>query len=269
MAGPLSPKRSWLPLVASVAVGIAGVVLVTVATARGWLGPDVDRGAQFCETDHWCFFAQPSNTLSNIGFIAAAAILAWQARRPERRLRPLGLTITFVVTAALLGPASMAMHASESALGGHLDVMSMQLIAAFSLAYGIGRLGGLSTPRVVLAFLVVFGVGTRVTWRGDRIEILHHTGNLVFALLVIAALVMEVVLWRRVRPPRPLWGVASVLTLAAAFGIWLVSQTGGPWCDPESWLQGHALWHLLCALAVYFLGRHYVAMARVDRRAGR
>ena len=257
-----------LPLAVTALVGVLGVGLVVLATAYGWLGPDVDRGAQFCETAHWCFFAQPSNTLSNLGFVAAGLALAWHARDPAHRLNSLPVTTVFTATAALLGPASMAMHATESALGGHLDVMSMHLIAAFSVAYAVGRLGRFSTARVVLAFVVVFGVGTRVTLRGDRIEILHHTGNLVFAVLVIAALLIETVLWRRVRPPRPLWGVGSVLALLVAFGIWLLSQSGGPWCDPESWLQGHALWHLLCALAVYLLGRHYIAMARRERAAG-
>ena len=50
--------------------------------------------------------------------------------------------------------------------------------------------------------------------------------------------------------------------LLVAFGVWIPSQTGGLWCIPESWLQGHALWHVLCAVAAYLLGRHYTAPAR-------
>lgn len=253
---------SLAPLAGSLAVACAGVLLVILATAYGWLGPDADRGAQFCETAHGCFFAQPSNTVSNLGFVAAGSVLAWHARRPAGRLGSRGLTTAFTVTVVLLGPASMAMHATESVNGGHLDVLSMHLIAAFAVAYAVARLGRLTTPRTVLAFVVIVGVSTRVTWIGGRVEILHHTGNLVFALLVLAALVMELAVWRRAPRPRPRWAIASVGTLLVAVGVWLVSQTDGPWCVPESWLQGHALWHLLCALAVYFLGRHYIAMAR-------
>lgn len=261
------PDRTLIPVGLVTAVGVLGTALVVLATAGGWLGPDVDRGAQFCETAHWCFFAQPSNTLSNLGFVLAGCVLAWHARRPDLRLRTLGLTTTFVVTIVLLGPASMAMHATESTAGGHLDVLSMHLVASFAVAYALARTAGLSTARTVLAFVAIVSVSTRVSWRGEQILILQHTGNLVFALLLAAAVTMEVILWRRVAGPRPRWVLAAVASLLLGFSVWLVSQTGGAWCVPESWLQGHALWHLLCALAVYLLGRHYMAMAVVERGA--
>lgn len=255
-------ERALLPVGLAATVGVIGTVLVLLATAGGWLGPDVDRGAQFCETAHWCLFAQPSNTLSNLGFVLAGCLFAWHARRPWFRMHTLGLTTIFAVTIVLLGPASMAMHATETAAGGHLDVLSMHLIAAFSVAYALARIARWSTAHAALVFVAIVSVSTRIAWRGDQIVVLQHTGNLIFVLLVAAAVTMEIVLWRRVAGPRPRWGLASVGTLLLAFSIWLVSQTGGVWCVAESWLQGHALWHLLCALATYFLGRHYVAMTR-------
>ena len=39
----------------------------------------------------------------------------------------------------LLGPGSAAMHATQSALGGHLDMLSMYLVAAFAAAYATMR----------------------------------------------------------------------------------------------------------------------------------
>ena len=47
--------------------------------------------------------------------------------------------------------------------------------------------------------------------------------------------------------------------MALAFVIWNLAQ--GPWCDPTSWLQGHAAWHLLCAVAAYLLFRLYCSRA--------
>jgi hypothetical protein len=32
------------------------------------------------------------------------------------------------------------------------------------------------------------------------------------------------------------------------------------WCDPASWLQGHALWHVLSALALAQLFRFYARL---------
>ena len=39
---------------------------------------------------------------------------------------------------------------------------------------------------------------------------------------------------------------------ASFFGAVLIWGTGvpdHPWCNPDSWLQAHMIWHLLCALA--------------------
>ena len=54
------------------------------------------------------------------------------------------------------------------------------------------------------------------------------------------------------------WAVAALALFLAAFAVWIPSRSGGALCDPDSWIQGHAVWHLLCAAAagclfVYFL----------------
>lgn len=249
----------------TLAAGLGGTVLVVLATAYGWLGPDVDRGAQFCETAHGCFFAQPSNTVSNLGFVLAGVALAWRAGRPDGRLALPRMTLLFTVVVALLGPGSMAMHATESALGGHVDVLSMHLLAAFAASYAVARLGGWETGPAVVAFLALVGAASAASLLGGPVPVVQHSGNLAFAALLVVALLGEVVLLRRPSAQRPWWGIGSVATLLLAFGVWIPSQTGGPWCVPESWLQGHALWHLLCALAAYLLGRHYTAGPAVER----
>jgi hypothetical protein len=267
MSGNPQPSRAWRPFVVTVAAGILGVVAVVLATANGWLGPDVDRGAQFCEVDHWCFFAQPSNTLSNLAFVVAGAALAWRAGLPQGRLALDALTVPFTVIVALLGPGSMAMHATESALGGHLDVLSMHLLASFAAAYALARVLGWGTGRAAAAFVVLLAVGTAASLLGGPVPVVQHSGNLAFAVYLLVAVLGEAVLLRRPGAPRPWWGIASLACLLIAFAVWIPSQTGGPWCVPQSWLQGHALWHVLCALAAYLLGRHYTAPAHraVDR----
>lgn len=253
----------WGPLVVTLGASGLGVALVVLATAYGWLGADVDRGAQFCESDHWCFFAQPSNTLSNLGFVLTGAALALRARRPSGRLEIERLTVPFTVIVALLGPGSMAMHATESELGGHLDVLSMHLLAGFAASYAVARLSGWSATKAVALFAVLVALGTWTSLSGGAVPVVGHVGNLAFAAMLLIAVVGEGTLLRRSRV-RPWWGVTSLGALLVAFAIWLPSQSGGPWCIPQSWLQGHALWHLLCALAAYLLGRHYTAAGPRD-----
>ena len=47
--------------------------------------------------------------------------------------------------------------------------------------------------------------------------------------------------------------------LASAFAIWTTGKRGHAWCRPESLLQQHGLWHVLCAVSAYLLFRHYAA----------
>ncbi|MEP6663038.1 MAG: hypothetical protein ABJC04_05170, partial [Verrucomicrobiota bacterium] len=55
---------------------------------------------------------------------------------------------------------------------------------------------------------------------------------------------------------------------AISFGValvfWNLWQTKSPLCDPHSLMQGHAVWHLLDALSLFFLFRFYVS----EHRAG-
>ncbi len=85
------------------------------------------------------------------------------------------------------------------------------------------------------------------------------SGNLAFGVLLVAAVVMEILLWRRAEGTRTDWrfGAASVGAMVVAFVIWNLAQ--GPWCDPHSLLQGHAAWHLLGAVAAYLLFRLYAS----------
>jgi hypothetical protein len=46
-------------------------------------------------------------------------------------------------------------------------------------------------------------------------------------------------------------GAAACFVLAIV--IWRLSHTGAPLCEPTSLVQGHAIWHLLCAGATVFI----------------
>jgi hypothetical protein len=72
---------------------------------------------------------QPANSFSNLGFVVAGLLIGQQAGDASRlgdtlpRFRWLATGYACVVV--LLGPASAAMHATQSSLGGRLDITSM------------------------------------------------------------------------------------------------------------------------------------------------
>ena len=259
-----------MAVTATAAVASAGLLLLAVA--GDWLGPDVGRGAIFCEVPHDIDGVfQPANSLSNLGFVVAGLAVAWRARTPrllgDVLPRRRGLATAYAVVTVLLGPASAAMHATGTELGGHLDLLSMYLVASFAAAYALVRLVRQGTVFFFQVFSLMVAACELVGTVDVDVPVVHIAGNLVFGVLLICAIAVEVVLWRRA--PRESgtrtdlrWGGGAVGAMVLAFVIWNLAQ--GPWCDPTSWLQGHAAWHLLCAVAAYLLFRLYASERVTD-----
>ena len=247
------------PLIVAGATAAVSCGLLALAIWRGWLGPDVGRGATFCEAASGSVIRQPANTLSNVGFVAAGLLIAWQAGGRRRgRVADRRLATAMACIVVLLGPGSAAMHATQSAAGGHLDMLSMYLIAAFAAAYATMRLrrGGSG----VLAGAFVAGVAfceLAGAW-GGRLPVVMSSGNAAFGVLLIVAVVIEVRIMRRGETrSRRGYAYASLATMLVAFGIWNASKA---WlCDPHSLIQGHAIWHVLGAVAAYLLYRYYAS----------
>lgn len=253
-------RTSTRPLAITTAVAIASVGLLTAALVLGWLGLDVGRGASFCEAARDALVRQPANTFSNLGFVIAGLAVAWHVSRRGSGAMSVTLATAYAVLVVLLGPGSAAMHASQSALGGHLDVYSMYLLAGFVFSYAAARLLALRAAGFAGLFVVVLGLCTIAEFTSAEVPVVMTVGNAAFALLLLAGLVLEVVL--RVRGVSGLdlrWGFASLATLLVAFAIWSMGKDGGPLCDPHSLLQPHAVWHILDAAAAWLLFRYYAS----------
>jgi hypothetical protein len=244
-------------LTAAVSLGV-----LALAVRFGWLGADVDRGAQFCEAAAGRV-RQPVNTLSNLGFVVAGLVIA----RDAWRLPAVGTAYACLVV--LLGPASMAMHATESSLGGHLDMLSMYLIASFAVSYAAMRWWRREPGFMLAVFALCLGACLVVEAVGGEIPVVMHAGNLAFGGLLLVALVLE---RRIIRRGESLldrrWILAAAGSLALAFAVWNTAKDGSSLCWPGSVYQGHGVWHLLCAVSAYCLFRFYASATRASVPAG-
>jgi len=231
------------------------------AVRWGWLGPDVGRGDGFCEAAGDGWVKQPANSWSNLAFVVAGLAIGWRAGRPDGRFAATPrLTTAYAIAVTLLGPASMAMHATQSDLGGRLDLFSMYLLAGFAFSYALMRVrrAGMGTFAFSYAACLIAGeVVENLDW---SVPVVHNGADLAFAVMLIGAVTLEGVLIARrdsLRDTR--FGYAAVATLLLAFGIWNLAQTGRIWCQPASLLQGHAAWHTLDAVAAYLLYRYWAS----------
>lgn len=252
------------------ALVVAAIAVLAGFAAAGWPGAVngcVAHGTCFCEAFRNGWVRQPANTWSNLGFIAVGLAIAAQPGRLrlgaelQRTAAPNPMTAgafypgLYAAVVALLGPGSMALHASMTSEGGRWDVLSMYLWVSFCIAYGVmraapcGRAGFAALHGSLVALLAASLWGH---WNVDS--------NVTFGLLCAAFFGSEVAVWlrRRELKQQRAWLLAAGLSFGSAFAVWLPSRRlDGPLCHPHSLLQGHAAWHLLCALSTLFIFLYY------------
>jgi hypothetical protein len=127
---------------------------------------------------------------------------------------------------------------SDGLLGQPVNTLS-------SLAYVVAgayvlRRGGPAAPAVAL---VAVGVGS-VLYHGPMPPGAEAVHDLSLVAVPVAALLVA---WRRRSFPGP--PAVALVALAAGVAVNVLTRTGAPLCRPDSFAQGHALWHVLTAVA--------------------
>jgi hypothetical protein len=152
-----------------------------------------------------------------------------------------------------IGPASMFFHAALTRWSQWIDQVSNHLVTGWLIAYAVTRSGNLGQAWFVgiLSAVLFAAIAVILTWT--------HLGPLVFGTASVVAFgcVVWLVLakWEVPRTAGWRWLGASVATLGCGFFFrWASEKEGRPMYDPETWMQGHAIWHVLgaCSLLVLF-----------------
>lgn len=152
-------------------------------------------------------------------------------------------------------------HASLTFAGQFVDVLGMYLIATFALVYNIGRLRPMSDAATVGTYLLLNGALAVALY---TVPILRRYA---FAVVVVAALLVEYRVWRHDRARSDVrYLIGALIALLIAFGAWVLDITRVV-CQPDSMVQGHAVWHVLGAVACAGLYAYYRSVPRPFDRA--
>ena len=259
-ATPTTPSRA-AAAASRAARGLAALLggaatLVTLASLIAWLTPTAfgDRPATclttsiarcFCEAVGTGLLRQPANALSSLAFCVAALVAADRGRRLARHTPERALAPVVALTLLALGAGSLAYHAQLTFAGQVLDVQGMYLLGTLLITGALWRRGTLTAARATLlaVALIVGLLAAQAAFPDAR--------RWLFALVLLPGIALE---WRLAPRSRPL--ALAVVALVIAYAVWLADDRG-LWCEPTSWLQGHAVWHLLTALAGGLLVPHY------------
>jgi len=237
---------------------LAFMACVALAIAAGMATPDFagwrpafcEGGACFCEAPRAAGWAQPSNTYSNLGYVLAGLLaLGWSGSQPllpgganlMRRQRAYGLV--FGVAIVVIGLGSLFFHGTLTFAGQFTDLLGMYLLSNLLLVYNLARL-----LRLKGGMFSALYVGLTAAF-GGLMLIAPETRRYTFALGIASALILEVVLYVRQHPKmEPPWLLSALAVFGLAYVVWTLDGTRA-WCDPTSWLQGHAVWHILGAVS--------------------
>ncbi len=238
-------------------IAIAAALSAVGCSWSSWKPASCMPANCFCEVIHNGAIAQPANTWSSFGFVLIGLLVIGQSAE-DVRLRRTNLITSqrayprlFGVALILIGLGSAFYHASLTFIGQFFDVMGMYLVASFIILYNHSRLSPLTGRSFVVAYLLINAILAVILIQYPALR------RYIFALMILATLAPEY----RLRAQKMVminnrflqaaWG-----TLILAFVIWTLDITK-ILCNPNSWLQGHALWHLLGAVAGGFLYLYY------------
>jgi hypothetical protein len=217
----------------------------------------VPLGAGDCERLRDGLVAQPVNAASALAYLLAAAWLVRRGSRLEAASRREALAFGLAVAAA--GVGSVDYHGPGSPAARWLHDAGLCAAVSFVAVHDLAWLAG-ARRRVVPAWAATAGTG------GVLLALAPRAGGAVAAGLGLLVAAGEVAGARR--GLRAGWSPgqrsayrAGVVALAAGAACWWLGRTGGPLCDPDSPLQGHAAWHLLTAFALVAWGHATLDLA--------
>jgi len=225
------------------------------------VGPEWSRFAPATCTETRCFcemprtgalLLQPTNSISSFGYVFAGLLMILQARSRDWQSAFPPLAAGVLGTGAIIvGIGSVLLHATLTLWGQFFDVLGMYLIGGFFLVSALAKWRHIPDRRAMVYYALLCAVLVAILYA------LPEVRRWLFAVVLLAAIILELVFARPRRSQvRTGYYVAGLIANIVAFTIWNLDQNG-QLCAPDSLLQGHAVWHLLGAAALWFAFLYY------------
>ncbi len=199
-------------------------------------------GESDCELIGTGLLAQPVNAVSSFAYVVVGVIVLYSALRPEDEQSSVRSVFGSLLIATGIG--SLLFHGPQGPASRMIHDSTFILTVLFIALTNLGGLFGLSR-RVQWTVFSLTGALTIVT-----LGLMPSSTNLLAAASVVVLIVGDV-LGHRARAIQMRWWAASVTAMTVAVVLFIVGRTGGPLCDSSSLFQGHALWHILSAGALW------------------
>ena len=224
---------------------------------------------QWCEENLCAFVSQPANTWSNLAYLVTTALMLLDVGTLPRAVSKSGaspgtltrqMLILYPYMNFVCGVLSLIYHLSNIYPTQVLDFVGMFAVTGWCMAANLIRSRtGLTTTNSAKRFIsctmvsVIFATHVLYT-HYIKIQVL-----VMGAIVVIMAsdlLLCRTVDLRQGRGYGMYWTSLFFLTIAAIASF---TDHKRIFCNPKDHIvQGHAIWHVLSAIALYCLWKHYL-----------
>ena len=229
----------------------------------GWIESRGLRRPSYAERIYFeHLFRTRANTWSNLAFVVVgfyALALGYLDLRRRRDpsdgyvIATPAMSFLFGTACCFLGFGSGIFHASLTRWGQHLDVATMYppLLAGIAMSFGRWQRqwDRSATPRAIPIWVLLGSMVVATSCLLYHYKWSMSAGTVLRTLILTQAggALVDLLLARHALSFR--WLLCSTLALATAV-ICRQLDVAGKFSGPDSWFQGHAVWHVLTALSL-------------------
>jgi hypothetical protein len=215
---------------------------------------------QFAEDNICGFVAQPANTFSNLAYLIIALKIALELKQAKNQTVLWG----FVPVYALMGFTSAFYHASATFVGQFFDFGSMYIFSAFILFLAIESLKIWKTKSVLLILSFQTVILLILLWFLPFLRIW------LFAIQIFIFLIIQLNHKSKDKTedqvPKTNFKnlYLALFWFFTAWTFWWLDELN-IWKDVVTmhYFNGHALWHALTAVSLYFVYKFYNSNAKL------
>jgi len=191
--------------------------------------------------------SQPVNALSAISLLIVAILVI--VTKNTIVLTPLFKKL-FAITLSFMAITTFLAHKNPTnKFLGRLDIYSMIIFVNFIILANITIIRKISDKQLLLLFLALTILST----------ILFKYLNLSIFIILMLILIVSFtsIIFSNKLIKKDIYIYTSGIVFLVALIVWKYSKTGQKLCNPSSLIQGHAIWHILCAISIFLMLKFY------------
>ena len=199
---------------------------------------------KYCEKTICSIFSEPANTWSNLAFVFIGILIFKQIKK--------SLLKTYSFLVIFLGFCSFFFHMSNNYATQIVDYIGMFTLLFWVVSFNLRFLG----VSVLISRVIYWGsilsclALMEIMYRAD----INYQSIILVPVFCILLTEMKI---KKVSTKYSLTSLFKVLPFFVGGYLCLFLDKKRIWCDEDNHLiQGHAFWHLLCAVGFYFLYQH-------------